>query len=532
MVVHSLPHRGPAMPIPSTSVPPARFGPFEVDFRAGELLKNGRRIRLQDQPLRVLAMLLEHPGNVVTRDEFRQKLWPNDTFVDFDHGLNNAINRLRDTLNDSAEAPRFIETLPRRGYRFICQVEVEAIPDSLVAGEKSLGPAGNDHAGSATPIGALLPWWRRRWIAFGAAALVLSLLLELGVNAWKARLSNSSQAMRIESVAVLPLENMTGDPTQEYLVDGMTDALTTHLAQIGDIRVISRTSAMRFKGVKRTLPEIAQELHVDAVVEGSVSRSDGVMHVNAQLIYAPGDRHLWARSYEGVQANLPTIESEIASDVAREIGVAMTPDSSRRLSMTLSVNQEAYDHYLRAEPYYGIETREANDEAIRLLENSVAADAKFAAGYATLATAYRVRAFSVEPERTDEWVEKSTAALQKSLSLDANLAEGYVSRGYLLWSRANNWSYERAVADYRHALELNPNLAEAHHQLANVYNHVGLLDKADAEIKKAVAVDPLNTGIRYRVAINLLYQGKYDESLAVMRDSEKFNPTLWAFQAS
>ncbi len=141
------------MPIPSTSIPPARFGPFEVDFRAGELLKNGRRIRLQDQPLQVLAMLLEHRGSVVTRDEFRQKLWPNDTFVDFDHGLNNAINRLRDTLNDSAEAPRFIETLPRRGYRFICQVEVEAIPDSLVAGEKSLGPSGNDHAGSATPIG-------------------------------------------------------------------------------------------------------------------------------------------------------------------------------------------------------------------------------------------------------------------------------------------------------------------------------------------------------------------------------------------
>src|SRR5260221_110038 len=233
MVVHSLPHRGPAMPIPSTSVPPARFGPFEVDFRAGELLKNGRRIRLQDQPLQVLAMLLEHPGNVVTRDEFRQKLWPNDTFVDFDHGLNNAINRLR-------------------------------------------------------------------------------------------------------------------------------DALTTRLAQMRGMRVISRTSAMRFKGAKKALPEIAKELHVDAVVEGSVSRSDDVMHVNAQLIYAPGDRHIWARSYEGVQANLPTIESEIANDVAHKIAVAMTPDSSRLLSMTISVNPRAYDLYLRAEPDYGIETREAN----------------------------------------------------------------------------------------------------------------------------------------------------------------------------
>jgi TolB-like protein/DNA-binding winged helix-turn-helix (wHTH) protein/Flp pilus assembly protein TadD len=515
------------MPIPSTSIPPARFGPFEVDFRAGELLKNGRRIRLQDQPLQVLAMLLEHPGNVVTRDEFRQKLWPNDTFVDFDHGLNNAINRLRDALNDSAEAPRFIETLPRRGYRFVSQIESEAIPDSLAAQEKSVGPSGNDQAG---PV--IVPWWRSQWAALGTAALVVTLLIGFAVIVWRGRFSSSAHAIRIEAIAVLPLENMTGDPTQEYLVDGMTDALTTHLAQIGGMRVISRTSAMRFKGAKKSLPEIAQELHVDAVVEGSISRSNDVMRINAQLIYASGDRHIWARSYEGVQSNLPMIENEIASDVARKIGVGMTPGSSRLLSMNPSVNPDAYDLYLRAEPYYGIETREANDEAVRLLEKSVAADAKFAAGYAALATAYRVRAFSVEPEKMAEWVEKSTAAVQKSLSLDANLAEGYVSRGYLLWSRANDWSYERAVADYRHALELNPNLAEAHHQLANVYNHVGLLDKADEEIKKAVAVDPLNTGIRYRVGINLLYQGKYEESLPMMRDSQKFMPFLWAFQTS
>ncbi len=520
------------MPIPSTSVPPARFGPFEVDFRAGELLKNGRRIRLQDQPLQVLAMLLEHPGNVVTRDEFRQKLWPNDTFVDFDHGLNNAINRLRDALNDSAEAPRFIETLPRRGYRFISQVESEAISASLAAGEKSLGPSGNDQAGSVTTVRALSPWWRSRWAAWGTAALVLSLLFGFAVNVWKGRLSSSAHAMRIEAIAVLPLENMTGDPTQEYLVDGMTDALTTHLAQMGDVRVISRTSAMRFKGAKKALPEIAMQLRVDAVVEGSVSRSDGVMHVNAQLIYAPGDRHLWARSYEGGTANLPAIEDEIATEVARKIGVPITPDFSKHLSTAVSVNPQAYDLYLRAGTHYGLETREATDEAIRLLEKSVAADPNFAAAYAALANAYQNRGLEVEPETSGEWMEKATVAARKALSLDANLAEAYVSRGHLLWSRSNNWAHERAVADYRRALSLNPNLAEAHHQLANVYNHVGLLDKAAGEIQKAVELDPLDTGIRFRVGINLLYQGKYEDSLAAIRDSPKFNPTLWAFQTS
>jgi tetratricopeptide (TPR) repeat protein len=205
--------------------------------------------------------------------------------------------------------------------------------------------------------------------------------------------------------------------------------------------------------------------------------------------------------------------------------------SSNHLSRAAAVNPEAYDLYLRSEPYYGLETREANDQAIRLLEKSVEIDPQFAAGYAALATAYRTRAFSVEINEP-KWMEKANAAVVKALALDPNLAEGYVSRGYLLWSRANGWSHQRAVSDYRHALELNPNLAEAHHQLANVYNHVGVLDKADEEIKKAVAVDPLNTGIRYRVGINLLYQGKYDESLVELRDSEKFLPPFWAFQTS
>lgn len=280
------------MPNPNGCAQSARFGPFEVDFRAGELLKNGRRTRLQDQPLQVLAMLLEHPGNMVTRDEFRQKLWPNDTFVDFDHGLNNAINRLRDALNDSAEAPRFIETLPRRGYRFISQVEGGAIPDSLAAGEKSPGPTGSDQARSVTAIRALLPWWRSRWAAWGAAALVLSLLFGFAVSVWKGRFSSSAHAMRFEAIAVLPLENLTGDLSQEYFADGMTDALITNLAQVSSLRVISRASTMGYKGVHSPLADVARKLNVDAFVEGSVVRSGNRVRITAQLIDAASDRHL------------------------------------------------------------------------------------------------------------------------------------------------------------------------------------------------------------------------------------------------
>ena len=525
------------MPTPTASASPARFGPFEVDFRAGELLKNGRRIRLQDQPLQVLAMLLERPDNVVTRDEFRQKLWPNDTFVDFDHGLNNAINRLRDALNDSAEAPRFIETLPRRGYRFIAEVdggasavqEARALKDSIEAAEIA-SAVGSQGAAAAKPFPApLLSRVGKFWLA--AVGAVIAAAVILGPYFGREWRFGSSAAMRIQSVAVLPLDNLSGDPSQEYFADGMTDALTTYLAQMRGIRVISRTSAMHYRGTKKALPEIAKELGVDAVVEGSASRSNGVVHVNAQLIYAPGDSHIWARSYEGATSNLSAMESEIANDIARKIGVE-TLSGSSHLAKAAAVNPEAYDLYLRSEPYYGLETREANDQAIGLLEKSVEIDPQFAGGYAALATAYRVRAFSIEPEQPEKWVQKTTATVQKSLSLDANLAEAYVSRGFLLWSRANDWAYERAVSDYRHALELNPNLAEAHHQLGNVYNHVGLLDKAQSEVEQAVELDPLNTGIRYRVGINLLYRGKYEDSLATIRDSEKFNPTLWAFQTS
>jgi len=481
-------------------------------------------------------MLLEKPGDVVSREELQQKLWPSDTFVDFDHGLNNAINRLREALNDSADAPRFIETLPRRGYRFVAHVSHPIQPPAEVPAVKAVETRAGlkrsittSETDTKAAEGQSIPIVRRAinlWLLAGAGAAVL-VVAYFGYK----YASGGSAAVRIQSLTVLPLENLSGDPSQEYFADGMTDALTTSLAQLRGVRVISRTSAMHYKGAKQRLPEIAGELGVDAVVEGSTARSNGLVHVNVQLIYAPGDRHIWARAYEGLSSNLSRMQSEIAHDIALRLGTGVGPESNGYSLRALTVNPEAYDLYLRAASYYGLERREANDQAVQLLEKSVELDPQFAAAYASLATAYRVRAFSVETN-DPKWIEKANASVAKALVLDPDLAEGYVSRGYLLWSRANDWAVERAVADYKHALELNPNLAEAHHQLANVYNHVGLLDKADAEIKKAVALDPLNTGIRYRVGINLLYQGRYEESLVEMHDSEKFLPGLWAFQTS
>jgi TolB-like protein/DNA-binding winged helix-turn-helix (wHTH) protein len=525
------------MPNATGFIRQARFGPFEVDFRAGELHKNGRKIRLQDQPLQVLALLLEQPGEVVTREELQQKLWPTDTFVDFDHGLNNAINKLRDALNDSADAPRFIETLPRRGYRFVAEVRSDtpaSMEESLqVTSTKSIAasPVGAPERPAVVAVSLPVPQLRLKTVWFAVANLGIAATLILVLYFERLRPFRSSAAVKIQSVAVLPLDNLSGDSSQEYFADEITDALTTYLAQMGGIRVISRTSAMHYKGTKKALPEIAKELVVDAVVEGSVSRSSGAIHVNAQLIYVPGDSHIWAHSYEGATSGLAAMESEIANDLARKIGATTPLESSNHPLKAMSVNSEAYDLYLRSEPYYGVQTREANDQAIRLLEKSVNIDQHFAAAYAALAAAYGTRAIGIEINEP-KWIEKASAAVGEALALDPNLPEAYVSRGYLLWSRANGWAHERAVSEYRHALELNPNLAEAHHQLANVYNHVGLLDKADEEIKKAIALDPLNTPARFRVGINLLYRGRYEESLAQLRDSEKFLPTFWAFQTS
>src|SRR2546427_8583903 len=234
-----------------------RFAAFELDSRAGELRKQGVKIRLQEQPFQILQILLQHPCEIVTREELQQKIWPSDTFVDFDHGINNAIKRLREALGDAAETPRYIETLPRRGYRFIGKIECNA--------------------------------------------------------------------PRMRSLAVLPLENLSHDPQQEYFAEGLTEALITTLAKIGELRVISRTSAMHYRGVHKPLHEIARELEVDAIVEGTVLRAGHRVRITAQLIDASKETHLWAESYERDLRNVLALQAEVAQAIAREVRVKLTP---------------------------------------------------------------------------------------------------------------------------------------------------------------------------------------------------------------
>ncbi len=524
------------MPEPERILGTLRFGAFEADLPSGELRKHGMKIKLQDQPFQILTMLLERSGQVVTREELRLKLWPGDTFVDFDHGLNNAINRLREALNDSADTPRFIETLPRRGYRFVGPVDRAAAAEQVPAAHfhpearsVEVAPIERPAAGAATLAG-LRRRLRKFWAVEAGLGIAGALMLGLILSGrhWRALGPVSGQ---IHSLAVLPLENLSGDPSQEYFADGMTDALTTELAQVRALQVISRTSVVRYKGAKKPLSEIARELKVDAVVEGAVVQSGERVHMTAQLIDGASDRHLWARSYEVDVRDVAALEGEVARDIVREMRTPTTPEERVRLARARKINSEAYDLYLRARVHVGLVNMEDNQAVINRLERAVAIDPGFALGYAELARAYRTRAFVLAPNEK-QWEEKAFVDAEKALLLDPEAAEAYVSRGSLLWSPSNHYPHEKAVQDFRRALALNPNLAEAHHQLANVYNHIGLLDKGLAEVQKAVALDPQNTGARFRVGINLLYQQKYEESLASIRDSQRFFPSLWAFQTS
>src|ERR1039458_1645906 len=302
------------------------FGVFEVDRQARELRKHGVRIKLEDQPFEILTALLEKPGDIVTRSELQARLWPEGTFVDFDKTLTKAVNKIRTALGDSAATPRFIGTLSRRGYRFIAPVEVVA---ALVPGS---GPDGAAPARAGRPRRASRQGWRIVAAVSGAVMALAALLFALNVGSLRDRLLTALQlksavgAPGIESIAVLPLANLSGDPEQEYFADGLTDALITDLGQISSLRVISRTSVMQYKGTRKPLPEIARELNVDAAVEGTVLRSGSRVRITAQLLQARTDRHLWAETYERDFEDVIRLERQMALAIAHEV----TGQSPRR----------------------------------------------------------------------------------------------------------------------------------------------------------------------------------------------------------
>ncbi|PYQ45484.1 MAG: hypothetical protein DMF77_04035 [Acidobacteria bacterium] len=483
-----------------------RFGDFEFDPTSGELRKDGLKVRLQEQPFQILTLLLKRPGEVVTREEVRQALWPGDTFVDFDVGLNSAVKRLRDALGDSADSPRFVETLPRRGYRFIAALEAPPglPPATLEAPPRTVPPP------------------RSRLRSWGAAAVAVALVAGLIVTGTWPRLRGQLASAPIRSLAVLPFENLTGDSEQDYFVDGMTDAVITDLAQVRALRVISRTSVTQYKLAKKALPRIAEELGVDAVVEGTVSRSGDRVRVTAQLIQAATDRHLWAQSYDREVRDVLGLQSEVAAAIAQAIQVKLQPEEKRRMTQAqASVDPEAYDAYLKGRFYWSKRSPQTSLKAVGYFQQAIEKDPAYAPDYSGLSDTYR--AFDVQglaPPR--ECMPKAEAAARKALALDDTLAEAHASLAGVLYRY--DWDWEGAEREFRLSLELEPSYAEGHRAYAVYLMTVRRHEEALAEAQRARELSPLSLVINTELGLALVRLGRYDEAIEQLQKTLEIDP--------
>ncbi|HXC48946.1 MAG TPA: winged helix-turn-helix domain-containing protein [Candidatus Sulfotelmatobacter sp.] len=461
----------------STAPAPSRlcFDVFELDARAGELRKHGVKLRLQGQPLKVLATLLNRAGDVVTRDELRAEIWADDTFVDFDHSLHNAIARLREVLGDSAETPRYIETLPRRGYRFIGPVQGAVRSPSRSSQAEQPGEL---------PVDLRLTKYRK------LLATAFLALLVIGLAVWLAGTGThpTGAAPSLNSVAVLPLENLSGEPSEEFFVDGMTDQLITDLAKVGSLRVISRASVMQYKGTRKGLPEIAHELNVDAIVEGSVVRSGQRVRVTAQLVQAPTDHHLWAETYDRDLGDILKLQGEVTDAIAGQVRAHLTPTQQALIRRAHAVNPGAYDAYLKGRLYFVNEYTKPDSlkKAQRYFEESIQKDPNLALAYAGLADTYVYLAFAGAMQR-DLAYRSAKEALAKALALDDSIGEAYDTLGLL--SFAFDWDWDTADREFNRAIALAPSYSCTHEDRAIFLAVIGRRAEALAELTKVQQLD-------------------------------------------
>ena len=501
-----------------------RFGVFELDPRAGELRKHGLRIRLQAQPLQVLVMLLEHAGEVVTREELQRKLWPVDTFVDFDHGLNKAINKIRAALADSAESPRFVETVARRGYRFLAEVKVaNASPVRSPEFAAQLRPATEPRDRLDLPSKLAMPKHLLPSPAWKISVFVL-LLLMAALATWTLHSRNRPPPV-IRSLAVLPLESLSSDASQDYFADGMTDQLISDLGQISALRVISRTSVMAYKHARKPLPQIARELNVDAVVEGTVLRSGDRVRITAQLIDASADKHLWSQSYEGELRDTLALQNKVARAIADQIQINLNPQEQAALKNVQVVNPEAYESYLKGRYFWNKRTADGLKVALAYFNQAIDEDPNYAQAYSGLADTYALLGdwqYAVMPPK--EGLPKAKAAAIKALELDSALGEAHNSLAFCL--DAYDWDFDSAGKEFQRAIELNPGYATAHHWYAWHLAVLGRSDEAITEMRKAVSLDPLSLIINADLAELLVIAHSYDESIRQSRRTIEMDPNF------
>ena len=524
-----LPERLTVLPNSVQSSHLRRFDQFELNLRTAEIYKQGKRVKLQDQPCQVLALLTERPGELVTREELQKRLWPNDTFVDFDHGVNIAINKLRDALGDSAEHPHFIETLPRRGYRWLAAVE------SVGDNGAKVGIAEPENAAregqlSSSDVAVAAPaskvrLWSTAVAASGIAFVcLLALLFALDLGKLRTRLLGSTAAVRIQSIAVLPLENLSHEPEQEYFADGITEELITSLSKIGALHVTSRTSVMRYKRTDKSLPQIARELNVDGIVEGTVQRSGDRVRVTAQLIHAPTDRHVWAGAYDRELKDVLTLQDEVARAIASEIKTTLTPQEQKSLAAVHPVNPGAYEAYLKGRYYWNKRTAEGISKASDYFQQAINLQPNYGMAYSGLADCNSGLAWHgfAAP---GEVLPRAQAAAQKAIEIDPASGEAHASLALAL-SHQRNWA--AAEIEFKRALQLSPGYANAHHWYGDYLSVVGRHEEAVSEAKRAFELDPLSPMINTWLGYRYYYARHYDEAMEQGRKILEFDPSFAA----
>jgi len=490
------------------------FGPFRLDPLKRRLMRDGEPVRLTPKALELLLVLIEAGGRTVEKDELLEKVWAG-TIVE-ENNLNQNITALRKSLGDSRQDSQYIATIPGIGYRFVAEVRSvdDVAPQRHKEGHKEeppLVPVAETNAGKTS---------RGRFLRY-AVVIVFPLIVAVLAYAWYTRKKPTPPA--VTSIMVLPLENLTNDPEQEYFADGMTDALIGEVAKIGGLHVISRTSSMHYKKTKKSLAEIAREIKVDVVVEGTVQRSGDRVVIRAQLIHAPTDRHLWVRDYEREMRDVLNLQSEIAQNIAREVQINLTPAEQLRLTSRHPVRPKAFDDYLQGRYlYWNRRTPDNLNKAIEHFQNAIKEDPNFALAQIGLADAYNalgsVMFGSLPPMEARRRAEE---AATKALALDADLAEAYSVLGYV---KHYNWNWTGAEQDFKRAIELNQNYANAHNFYAGYLMGTGRINESIAAADRARELDPFSLAISAQRGFLLENARRYDEAIAQLRNVIEMDP--------
>ncbi len=494
-------------------MPLYQFEGFELDLKRYELRRNSHVLKLEKIPMELLILLVSKNGELVSRDEIVEKLWGQNVFVETDHSVNTAVRKIRQTLGDAPENSRFVQTVVGKGYRFAAKVSSK--PEGPLAPQRSEQKL-EEPPQNAFETGGL---WRWHWYWVAVAILVIA-ATSFGFNAlgMRDRLLGRVRPARIGSLAVLPLENLSGDASQEFFADGMTDELITDLAQIRDLRVISRTSVMRFKGARKPLPQIASELGVDAVVEGTVERAGSRVRVRAQLIRASDDRHLWAESFERDLADVLSLQSEVASGIARQVQVnllAARPGGNR------PINPTAYEAYLKGRFVWNKRSEAGLQQGIDFFHQAIAIDPNYAEAYSGLADSYTTLGYLGYFSPRDSFPQ-ARAAAEKAIALDPSLAEPHTSLAYA--HLYFDWDWAAAENEFKKAISLNPNYATAHEWYSIYLIAMQRPNEAKAEINRALELDPLSLVINTDVGYQLFYARKYNDAIEQFRKTLQMAP--------